>query len=154
MSSVSYTKHGLAVELTLALKHIRARLREESRTNANGLAVAQLSILQHLQHNGPMTAATLATSEHVSQQAIAQNITPLKADGLVATIQDSKDGRKILIDITPAGSKLRASVINSRNAWVAEAIDAILDKQEQAELHQAILLLEKLANVDLKSIKH
>jgi DNA-binding MarR family transcriptional regulator len=152
MLSVPHAKDGLAIELTLALKHIRARLREESGAYSKGLAVAQLSILQRLQRIGPMTAASLAASEHVSQQAIAQNVVPLKSDGFVTTRQDSQDGRKILIIITPAGSKLRRAIINSRNAWVAQAIDATLNEQEKVALHRAIALLEKLANSDLKTI--
>ena len=138
----------MATRLALALKRLRARLREESSADATGLSLSQLSILQQLYRIGPATAATLAAAEHVSQQAIAQSVAPLKSAGFVHAAPDPTDGRKTLISLTDAGCRLRAAIIASRSAWLARAIDATIDADERAALDTAIALLERLADAD------
>jgi DNA-binding MarR family transcriptional regulator len=145
--NITYDKDAMAIRLALALKRLKARLREESNVNP-GLSISQLSILQRLYLNGPATAASLAAAEHVSQQAIAQNIVPLKSAGLVQSEPDPQDGRKTLISMTDAGQRLRESIIASRNAWLVRAIDSAIDVKERAVLVRAIELLERLADAD------
>jgi DNA-binding MarR family transcriptional regulator len=148
MLEAAYDKDAVAIRLALALKRLRARLREESSGSAAGLAISQLSILQRLLLTGPATAASLAAAEHVSQQAIAQSLLPLRSAGLVASEPDPKDGRKTLISVTNAGLRLRESIIASRNSWLAGAIDSTVDAEERAALDKAVELLERLADAD------
>jgi DNA-binding MarR family transcriptional regulator len=147
------TTHGedpVATRLDLALKHLRARLREESGVTSMGLSTSQLSILGRLRLNGPATAASLAVAEHVSQQAIAQSVAPLKVAGLVASEPDPRDRRKALISITEAGLAMRETVIASRNSWLARAIDVTVETDERAALEKAVDLLERLADAELR----
>ena len=137
-----------AIRLALALKRLRARLREESGTTSAGLSISQLSLLQRLRLDGPATAASLAAAEHVSQQAIAQNVAPLRSAGLVRSRPDPGDGRKTQISITAAGLGLRESIIASRNTWLERAIDSTVDARERAALDKASDLLERLADAD------
>ena len=141
-------KDAAATRLALALTRLRARLREESGRDSTGLSISQLSILQRVRRDGPATAASLAAAEHVSQQAIAQSVVPLKSAGLVRSRPDPKDGRKALISITDAGLSLRESIIASHNSWLSRAVDSTIDSQEQAALDKAIELLERLADAD------
>ncbi len=144
-----YDKETVAIRLALALKRLRARLREEELSVCStGLSISQLSILQRLHRNGPATAASLAAVEHVSQQAIAQNVAPLKSAGLVQSEPDQQDARKTLISVTDAGHRLHESIIASRNAWLARAIDSTIEARERAALVKAIELLERLADAD------
>jgi DNA-binding MarR family transcriptional regulator len=143
-----YDNDTTAIRLTLALKRLRARLREESSASSAGLSISQLSILQLLHLNGPATAASLAAVEHVSQQAIAQTVAPLKSAGLVQLKPDPQDGRKTLISITDIGHTLRESISASRNAWLSLAIDSVLAPGERSALTKAIELLERLADAD------
>ncbi len=138
---------AVAARLALALKRLQARLREEAQANA-GLSLSQLAILQRLRRDGPATAAVLATAEHVSQQAIAQSIALLKSAGFVQTAPDPTDGRKTCISITDAASRLHASIIASRTAWLAHAIDTTIDAEERAALATTVDLLERLAEAD------
>ena len=137
-----------ATRLALALKRLRARLREEAGASSTGLSISQLSILQRLRLDGPATAASLAAAEHVSQQAIAQNVAPLRSAGLVRSRPDPGDGRKTQISITAAGLGLRESIIASRNTWLERAIDSTVDARERAALDKAIDLLERLDDAD------
>jgi DNA-binding MarR family transcriptional regulator len=137
-----------AVRLAVAVKRLRARMREESGATSVGLSIAQLSIVSRLMHEGAVTAASLAAAEHVSQQAIAQSLTVLKADGLVSVAPDPADGRKSLISVTAAGRGLYESIMASRDAWLIRAIEAAVGPGERDALDQAIGLLERLADVE------
>jgi DNA-binding MarR family transcriptional regulator len=148
MSNGTHDEDAAAIRLALALKRLRARLREESGGSATGLSLSQLSILQRLRLDGPATAASLAAAEHVTQQAIAQSLAPLRVAGLVQSRPDPDDGRKTLISITDAGLRLRESIIASRTSWLERAIDSTIGAEERAALDSAIELLERLADAD------
>jgi DNA-binding MarR family transcriptional regulator len=140
----------VAVRLSVALKRLRARLREEAGMTRTGFTLTQLALLSRLVDNGSTTAASLAAVEHVSQQAIAQSVAPLKAAGLVRTEPGRTDRRKIMISVTDAGRELYESLLATREAWLVRAIDTIISPSERAALDSAIELLERLAAADLR----
>jgi DNA-binding MarR family transcriptional regulator len=139
----------LAVRLSVSLSRLRSRLREESGMTTSGFTISQLGILHRVLETGPTTAAALAATEHVSQQAIAQSVATLKEAGLVRGERDATDGRKILISGTDAGRELFESLLRSRETWLAKAIDAELGRDQMAALDTAVELLERLAGADL-----
>ena len=145
-NSISKTDQT-AVRLAVAIKRLRARLREVAGAGTTGLPITQIAIIHRLRAGGAATAASLAFAEHVSQQAIAQNLTLLKRAGLVRAIPDPTDRRKVLISVTDAGNQLFETVISSRNAWLVQAIEAAIRADERPALEKAIELLERLANV-------
>lgn len=138
----------LAIRLVLAVKRLRARLRETWPGAVQSLPTTQLAILKRLRDDGPTTAATLATAEHVTQQAIAQQVATLRSEGLVKTKRDPGDGRKTLVRITTRGLKLFDAVAESRNAWLMHAIATQVPTKEHAALAKAIDLLERLASAE------
>ncbi|MBS1910468.1 MAG: winged helix DNA-binding protein [Bacteroidetes bacterium] len=142
------TNHDPAMRLAVAIKRLHARLREAATANAIGLPISQIAILKHLRDHGPATASALAVAEHVSQQAIAQNLAALKRAGLVQATRDATDGRKSLISVTKAGHRLFETAIASRNAWLARAINANIGARERPALEKAIELLERLGGSD------
>ena len=135
-----------AVRLVVAVKRLRSRMREESGAMSVGLSAAQLSIFSRLMNGGAATAASLAAAEHVSQQAIAQSLAKLKADGLICVSPDPTDGRKSLISVTEAGRRLNDSIMASRDAWLIQAIESAVGPGERDVLDQAIELLERLGD--------
>jgi len=140
------SQEDLAIRLVLAVKRLRARVRETWPTPVQSLPTSQLAILKRLRDDGPTTAATLAGAEHVSQQAIAQHVATLRGAGLVKTRRDPDDGRKTLVSITKRGLKLFDAVAESRNRWLTRAISAQVPAKERAALARAIELLERLAS--------
>lgn len=112
------------------------------------LPITQLAIIKHLRDRGPTTAAELAASEHMSHQAIAQNLAALKQAGLVRTAPDASDGRKSLVHVTAAGGRLFESAIALRDAWLTHAIEQNVSAGERAALERAIGLVERLAGAD------
>ena len=110
-----------------------------------GLSVSQLAVLHQVLTDGPVTATDLAAAQHVSPQAIAQNLTALKAAGLVLTERDPGDRRKTLITATGPARRLYTSLRASKQSYLIRAIEAHITPQERADLDRAIELLERLA---------
>jgi len=136
-----------AVELSLAMKRLRARLRAESPAS-DQWTLSQLSVLARLVRDGPATASQLAHAEHVRPQSIAEIVGALRAGGLVAATPDPTDGRKTTLRPTAAGRRLVQSVWASREAWLARAIETVVDQRRQTTLTDAIALLNDLAEFD------
>src|SRR5215467_7362540 len=142
-------REEMAVRLALVIKRLRARLRETRPDQAKSLPISQLAILKRLRDDGATTATVLAAAEHVSQQAIAQQVAALRAAGLVQTAADRSDRRRVLVSMTNAGRKLFDAAVESRNAWLARAIAAEVSLKELPALAKAIDLLERLAASDV-----
>lgn len=136
----------LAIRLAVAIKRLRGRFREAAWAGGVEPPIAQVSVLKRLRNDGPTTASALAAVEHVTPQAIAQTLAPLKRAGLVRSAADPSDGRKSVISITPAGNRLYESAIASRDAWLARAIESVVSPRERAALETSIELLERLAD--------
>ncbi|MCL2732112.1 MAG: MarR family transcriptional regulator [Actinomycetia bacterium] len=138
-----------AQRLNDAMKRLRARLRTESGQHATGLSATQLGVLAGVVREGPVTAARLASTEHVSAQAIAQSLAVLKAAGLIHSEPDPKDARKKLMSADPSATELISRLLDGRAAFLARAIDQVIAANERTDLDKAIELLERLAEADL-----
>ncbi|MFC4031328.1 MarR family winged helix-turn-helix transcriptional regulator [Streptomyces polygonati] len=137
-----------ARRLSIAITRLRSRLRMEAGLHATGLSISQLAVLQQVVDDGPVTAAYLATAQHVTPQSIAQNLAVLKAAGLVRAGRDLQDGRKILMTADDSGRELLTSLQTSRKAFLTRAIDALVAPEERPDLEKTIELLERLAAAD------
>jgi DNA-binding MarR family transcriptional regulator len=139
-----------AVRLATAVSRLRSRIRIESGLRSTGIPISQVAVLARIIDEGPTTAAALAASEHVTQQAIAQSLATLKERSLVEKQADPSDGRKSLVSATAAGRKLMETIAASRDEWLTQAIDAAVKPEERAALREAIELLERIADVELR----
>jgi DNA-binding MarR family transcriptional regulator len=134
-----------AVELAVALKRLRARLRAEARP-ADGWTVSQLAALGRIVREGPTTASELAHAEHVRPQSMGEIVATLKAADLVTAEPDPSDGRKSLLRATRAGERLVTERSQSRDAWLAHAIESLVEQQRAGVLLDSIVLLNALAD--------
>jgi DNA-binding MarR family transcriptional regulator len=139
-----------AVRLAMAVSRLRSRIRIEAGLRSTGIPISQLAVLGRIIDEGPTTAAALAAGEHVTQQAIAQSLATLKQRGLVQKQADPSDGRKSLVTATAAGRELRESLTVSREEWLTRAIDAAVKPEERTLLREAIELIERIADVELR----
>ncbi|HEX3955201.1 MAG TPA: MarR family transcriptional regulator [Trebonia sp.] len=138
-----------AVRLGMAVSRLRSRIRIESGLRSTGIPISQVAVLARIIDEGPTTAAALAASEHVTQQAIAQSLATLRERGLVAKQADPSDGRKSLVSATAAGRELLATITASREEWLTRAVDSAVKPAERGLLRDAIELLERIADVEL-----
>jgi DNA-binding MarR family transcriptional regulator len=77
-----------------------------------------------------MTTSDLAAAEYVRPQSMAATPAPLLEARLVVRHRDPDDGRRILIVPTDAGRDALRSVQSQRDAWLASAIERVLDEEE------------------------
>lgn len=138
-----------AQRLSVAITRLRSRLRVEAGLHETGLSISQLAVLKNIVQEGPVTAAYLATAQHVSPQSIAQNLAVLKAAGLVRAERDPGDARKTLISADESAGRLLDSLHASRTSFLVRAIDALVAPEERADLDRTIDLLERFAAADL-----
>jgi DNA-binding MarR family transcriptional regulator len=137
-----------AVELAVALKRLRARLRAEARP-ADGWTISQLAALGRIVREGPTTASSLAQAEHVRPQSMGEIVATLKAADLVTAAPDPTDGRKSLLRATKAGERLITERSQSRDAWLAHAIESLVEQERAEVLLDSIVLLNALADWDV-----
>ncbi|MET0602169.1 MAG: MarR family transcriptional regulator, partial [Baekduia sp.] len=98
----------LAHDLRETLGRLVRRLRAEP-----GPPIPQLAVLGRLEREGPASVSELATAHRMRPQSMAQTVKELESSGLVARRPDPADGRRAIVELTPAG---RASILASRAA--------------------------------------
>jgi DNA-binding MarR family transcriptional regulator len=140
MSRSSTQVASAAGELRLVLGQLVRRLRAEY-----SFPVAQASVLSRLDRDGAQTTSALAAAEHVRPQSMARTLTELETAGLIARRPDPADGRRVLIELTPAGRERVLEARGRREDWLAAAIAEELDPDEQQTLLAAVPLLRRLA---------
>lgn len=138
MSDVS----PLATELRLAVHRLTRRLRQQTPTD--GLTLTQLSALNVIFREGPLTAGDLAAREQVRPPSITRVLTGLEALDLVERLENPRDGRQVLVQITAIGSQRMAEYIRARELWLEEQL-ASFEPDERELLSKATALLDRLA---------
>jgi DNA-binding MarR family transcriptional regulator len=129
-----------ASELRLVLGQLVRRLRAEY-----SFPVAQASVLSRLDREGAQTASALAAAEHVRPQSMAQTLADLETAGLIRRAPDPGDGRRIQIELTEEGHERVLEGRGRREDWLAAAIAAELNPEEQRTLLEAVPLLRRVS---------
>lgn len=133
----------LAEQLRTVLGTLVRRVRAESPQQS--ISWPQRSVLRRLDADGPMTTADLARAELIKPQTMGALVAELEQAELVARSDDASDGRRRVVSLTRAGSRLLAEGRAARTSWLTHAIDSKLDASEQRTLSSAIELLRRLA---------
>jgi DNA-binding MarR family transcriptional regulator len=129
-----------ASELRLVLGQLVRRLRAEY-----SFPVAQASVLSRLDREGAQATSDLAAGERVRPQSMAQTLAELEAAGLIERRPDPVDRRRVLIELTTLGRERVLEARGRREDWLAAAIAAELDPDEQRTLLAAVPLLQRLS---------
>jgi DNA-binding MarR family transcriptional regulator len=134
-----------ALRLATAVSRLRGVLRD-ARWQVTDLSITQVALMRYLEKEGLATASDLAAAERISPQAVAQQLHGLKERGFVEGRPDESDRRKTLLSLTEAGSGLLDALLETREAWLARAIESAVPPDELADLDRAIEVLERLAS--------
>ena len=132
----------LASELRLVLGHLMRRLRAEHR-----FPLSQGAVLGRLDRQGTMSIGDLATAERVRPQSMAQTVSEMEGEGLLARHPDPADGRRMLVELTPHGLRILEDDRRQREGWLARAISEDLSPEEQRVLSRALEMLRRLSEV-------
>jgi DNA-binding MarR family transcriptional regulator len=128
-----------ASELRVAMGQLLRRLRAEHR-----FPIHHGAVLGRLHREGPSSISDLAKAEKVRPQSMAQTIGELESDGLVGRTPDPDDGRRAVVDLTPAGRETLEADRRVRVGWLVAAIEQ-LSAADQKTLRRATSILAKLA---------
>lgn len=129
----------LAEELRLTVGQLVRAVR-----TADTMPPGEAAVLGYLDRGGPMTTADIAQLRRVSHQSAAKAVKELLGQGLVHAEAHPSDGRKLLLDLTPAGSSRLDEERRRRAAWLGTAITEVLDSAERETLAAALPLLSRL----------
>ncbi len=135
---------ALSSALRVAVGKLRRRLREHSPTGE--LTWSQVSVLGHLDRDGPATVTRLARAEGVRPQSMGATVSALEAAGLLVGSPDPRDGRQTIWSLTPACRRWIAGFRAAREDWLFRAIRTRLSLAEQEALARAVVLLERLSD--------
>jgi DNA-binding MarR family transcriptional regulator len=92
---------------------------------------------------GPRRITELATGERVTQPAITLLVNRLAERGWVERIADPRDGRAVLVSLTPAGEEVFERLRAEYRALLHEEM-ASLEDGEVETLAAAVAILDKL----------
>lgn len=129
----------LARELRIGMQH-------------DGLPLAMLSILAHLQRSGSMTPTDLARRESVKLQTLSRLLAELEVQGWIERSAVPTDARQSLLEITTLGKKRLGMAAEGADLPLSQVISTRLSSKDQAVLLNACELLETLSDA-LKNLK-
>jgi DNA-binding MarR family transcriptional regulator len=132
----------LANELWLAVHRLTRQLRQH--TPADGLTLTQLSALNVIWRAGPLTAGDLAAKEQVHPPSITRVVARLEGLGLLERLVNQRDGRQVLVQITPLGELRMSEYIRAKELWLEQKL-AALSQEDRDLLGKATALLDQLA---------
>jgi DNA-binding MarR family transcriptional regulator len=135
--------HEVAGALRVSIGLLLRRLRQ-TRTDGE-LTLPESSALTRLDRGGPATASALAKLEQISPQSMGATLGALEAKGLIERRPDPGDGRRAVLSVTDAGSRLLRDKRNARTERLAKALSAGFTPAEIQLLAAASPLLERLA---------
>ena len=130
----------LARELRETAGRFIRRLRVEP-----GPPVAQLTVLSRLAREGAASVSDLAAAERMRPQSMAPIVRDLEQAGLVTRHPDLNDGRRFLVELTPAGLATLGETRARREDWLTDTLEQVLDADERARLRAALELLDRIS---------
>ncbi len=141
-STTSRTDAALASSLRLSVMRLARRLRLER--SGDDRTLNQLAVLGTLERRGPQSVGQLAALEKVKPPSMTRTVACLEDAGLVTRRPHDRDGRQVVVDLTPAAREVLADDRRRRDAWLAQHLGDLAP--DDLELLQRVApLLERLA---------
>jgi len=131
----------IADRLHSAAIHLLRRVRKQD--EASGVGPAQLSALSVLVFGGPTTLGRLAAAEMVKPPTMSRIVTGLTRSGLVESITDEGDARRLRIRATARGTRLLQKGRQRRIDFLAEHLGE-LSAEELKKLSEAIEIVRNV----------
>jgi len=132
----------IAHEFRETLGRVIRRLRAEG----GQPPVGQAAVLGRLDREGPASTSDLAAAERMRPQSMAQTVRDLESAGLVSRRPDPDDGRRALVELTPAGLERLHTTRARREGWLAELFEREFTTAERETLRAALPLLRRIAD--------
>jgi DNA-binding MarR family transcriptional regulator len=138
-----FSKHELGQTLMMALRDFQRRLDEDlAQRGVVGIRSRHRKVFMHLNHHGASRSVDLAEKVGVRPQSMMKTIHELEQLELVTRSVDPLDSRAKLVEFTEKGQVFIGELMQS-TVTVWEQYAALVD---EAELHQAMQLLQRLSS--------
>ncbi|MEV6283681.1 MarR family transcriptional regulator [Kribbella sp. NPDC051770] len=105
-----------------------------------------LSVLHTLARRGPLRLTDLTATEQLKQPALTSLVAKLERDGLVSRAPDARDGRAMLLSLTPEGRAIVDSRRTSRVERLTELVNQ-LSPEDRALLAGSAGVLQRLTEI-------
>jgi DNA-binding MarR family transcriptional regulator len=106
----------------------------------DGLRRQHFLVLSALAERGAASQAALGRRLSIDRSDMHALLADLERDGLVARVRDEHDRRRMLVDLTPAGSRALKR-LDKRIEAAQEALVAPLSASDRRELHRLLTQL-------------
>lgn len=127
------------------LKLLQRRMRHEALPVA-GLSLTATRVLgAAARAAAPAQPGDLTDRLQMTTSNVAAALRELEAAGLVDRAKDAQDRRKVRVVLTEEGRSVVAESRRERDSWLGQAIESLLDPDEQRLLRAAGDLMERLA---------
>jgi DNA-binding MarR family transcriptional regulator len=107
------------------------------------VSLTQLSALNALQTDGPLTPGQLAARERVQPPSMTRVIASLTDLGLVRREPHPTDGRQVIVSISDAGTQVIEREHEAREEWLRARLSE-LEPADQQTLLGAVALLNRM----------
>ncbi|MFE3169269.1 MarR family winged helix-turn-helix transcriptional regulator [Streptomyces sp. NPDC059224] len=127
------------------LKLLQRRMRHEA-LPVTGLSLTATRVLGAAARAAdPAQPGDLTGLLQMTTSNVAAALRELEAAGLVTRVRDAQDRRKVRIVLTGEGQSVVAASRRERDSWLGQAIEALLEPDEQQLLRAAGDLMQRLA---------
>jgi DNA-binding MarR family transcriptional regulator len=134
-----------AVAASIGASNLAQRMRAER--PRDGTTLSMISVLTHLDREGPMTAGRLAALQRAKPQTLTRTLARLEERGWITRGPSEADRRRVLLHLTERGAARLHEEIRARTAWLARAMER-LSPTEREVLRIAGALMADLATWD------
>ena len=137
----NYDADRLPGDLSLVVVRLARRLR--GRRGTKSVSLTQLSALNTLHHEGPMTPGALAMAERVQPPSMTRVIASLAELGMVRRDPHPTDGRQAIVSLAERGVNAIAEELAAREEWLSRRL-AELTPDERETLHRVVGIMDKI----------
>jgi DNA-binding MarR family transcriptional regulator len=140
--------HPFAEEDIVRLRSALARIARsiDRQVSADGLTRTWLSVLGTVARKGPIGMGELADVEGLNPTMLSRIVGKMTTEGLLTRVQDERDGRAVLVEVTAEGAALQERLRAERSQLFAERLVELPDGFAE-QLLTGLPALEALADV-------
>ena len=146
-SSKTSAEESAAAALRVTISRIYRALRLSATSN---ITPSQLSVLFRIEQFAPVRMGVIAHLERIAPATLSKVVDSLEALDLVERETDPLDGRVTLVNVSPTGHRLIATLRTASTLALDDAL-AKLAPSDRDVLLQALPALEQMAEILLAS---
>jgi DNA-binding MarR family transcriptional regulator len=112
----------------------------------SGMTQERMSVLAIVDTRGPISVSALAHHERVRPATMSRMVSALEADGFVERISNEKDGRGVLVALTPSGREAFTAARAQRLAQFSVALNS-LSREQLRSMGELASVLENITRL-------